>query len=66
MDDLELWTVEEVAQRLKLARSRVFALVASKQIDSLKIGKSRRFRPAAVAAFIEAMQQQAESEAGAR
>ena len=35
-------TVEEVAEALHLGRTRVFALIAAKEITSVKIGNLRR------------------------
>ena len=37
-----LLTVEEVAEALHLGRTRVFALIAAKEITSVKIGNLRR------------------------
>jgi excisionase family DNA binding protein len=39
----QLLTVAEVCQRLKLGKSKVFELVATKQLESLKIDGARRF-----------------------
>ncbi len=52
VDNLELWDVDEVARRLKLARSRVYTLIMAGEIESIKIGKSRRITPQALARFI--------------
>jgi excisionase family DNA binding protein len=38
-----LLTVAEVCQRLRLGKSKVFELVATKQLESLKIDGARRF-----------------------
>jgi excisionase family DNA binding protein len=37
-----LLTVEEVAEALHIGRTRVFALIAAKEITSVKIGNLRR------------------------
>jgi excisionase family DNA binding protein len=42
VDNLELWTVDEVARRLKLARSRVYTLIMSGELESINIAKLRR------------------------
>jgi excisionase family DNA binding protein len=39
----QLLTVAEVCQRLRLGKSKVFELVATKQLESLKIDGARRF-----------------------
>ncbi len=48
-----LLTVAEVCQRLKLGKSKVFELVATRQLESLKIDGARRFTEDQLAAFIE-------------
>lgn len=50
--------LREVAALLSLSERKVEYLVASGEIDSFKIGKSRRVRPAAVEAFLDAQEQQ--------
>jgi len=40
--DRLLLTAEEVAEALHIGRSRVFALIAAKEIISVKIGSLRR------------------------
>ena len=37
-----LLTVEEVAEALHVGRTRVFSLIAAKEIESVKIGNLRR------------------------
>ncbi len=48
-----LLTVAEVCQRLKLGKSKIFELVATKQLESLKIDGARRFTEEQVSDFIE-------------
>ncbi|WP_300610020.1 helix-turn-helix domain-containing protein [Trebonia sp.] len=48
-----LLTVAEVCQRFKLGKSKVFELVATRQLESLKIDGARRFTEDQLAAFIE-------------
>jgi excisionase family DNA binding protein len=47
-----LLTVEEAAALLHIGRSRVYDLIARGEIESLKIGWSRRVRRDAVKAYI--------------
>ncbi len=42
MEDDQLLTVDEVAQRLSLSRSKVYELLAEGDIPSVHIGRSRR------------------------
>lgn len=50
---LELWTVKEVAARLRLSEATIWRCVYRGEIDSVTIGRSRRIAPAAVAEYIE-------------
>jgi excisionase family DNA binding protein len=50
-----LLTVEEVADRLSLGRSKVYELIASGAIQSVTIGRSRRVAATAVEAFVLAL-----------
>jgi excisionase family DNA binding protein len=47
-----LLTVEEVAERLNIGRTRVFALIKSGEIESVTIGRLRRIRPDAIETFM--------------
>lgn len=40
----DVLTVEELADYLRIGRTRAFALVASGEISSFRIGRSRRIR----------------------
>ena len=52
-DDMErlLLTAEEVAEALHIGRSRVYMLIASKELASVKIGSLRRIPVDAVREF---------------
>lgn len=49
----QLLTVAEVCQRLKIGKSKLFELLATGEIGSLKIDGSRRFTEGQVAEFIQ-------------
>ncbi len=49
-------TVEELAEQLRIGRSSAYALVKSRQIRSIRIGRSIRIPRNAVAEFIEEAQ----------
>lgn len=51
-----LLTVEELAGQLRIGRSSAYALVKSRQIRSIRIGRSIRIPRNAVAEFIEEAQ----------
>ena len=53
MDDKKLLTPEEVAYQLGIGRTTVFDLLATSELDSLKIGRSRRIPVQALVDFIE-------------
>ena len=48
----ELMTPEQVAQKLSLAKSTVYAMAHRGLIPAIKIGKSLRIRPEALAKFL--------------
>lgn len=50
----QLLTAEEVAEVLNIGRTRVFELIYSGQLRSIKIGRLRRVSVDAVREFIEA------------
>lgn len=58
-----LLTVEEVAEALHVGRTRVFALIAAKEITSVKIGNLRRVPVDAVREYTARLVQ-LEGEAG--
>ena len=53
--DTTLLTVKELEQLLKLGHTKVHELLASGEIPSLKIGKSRRIRKTDLARFLESL-----------
>lgn len=54
-----LLTIAEAAEQLAIGRTTLYALMASGEIASVKIGRSRRIRPEALDAFIERASQAA-------
>ncbi|MER6298580.1 helix-turn-helix domain-containing protein [Kitasatospora sp. NPDC001539] len=48
-----LLTAEEAAKMLRIGRSTLYQLLAEKELTSIKIGRSRRIRPADIEAYIE-------------
>jgi excisionase family DNA binding protein len=42
LDDLRLYTVGDIEQRLQLSRAKVYDLIRSRQLRSITIGRSRR------------------------
>ena len=53
-----LMTPEEAAKTLSVGRDRVFQLIASGELKSIKIGKSRRIPVNALRDYIELQLQQ--------
>lgn len=49
----DLLTPEEVAKKLHLAKSTVYAMAHRNLIPAIKIGKSLRIRPEALVKFLE-------------
>lgn len=52
METKLLYSVEETAYELGLSRTRIFELIGKGQIDSVKIGRSRRIPRVAVESYI--------------
>ena len=50
-----LLTIAEAAQLLGLGRSKVYELIASGAIESVRIGRARRVPASALERFIEAL-----------
>lgn len=50
-----LYRPEEAARLLGCGRTRVFALIGSGDLRSVKLGKSRRIPRSAIDAFIESL-----------
>ena len=51
----ELWTVEDVAAKLRLSKATIWRLIYAGTLESVTIGRSRRVTPAAVAAYIDGL-----------
>jgi excisionase family DNA binding protein len=54
-----LLTESEVARRLRIARSVLFALRSSGKLGYVRVGRSIRYTPAQVAAFVRQHSQEA-------
>ncbi len=63
MASTRLLTVTQVAEELQLARSRVYVLLSTRAIQSVKIGKARRIPVAALEEYIERLRQDAQQAA---
>jgi excisionase family DNA binding protein len=53
---LQAYTVEEVAEILHIGRDKVYFLLRTRQLRSIKIGKLRRITDQHLAEFIESME----------
>ncbi|MFC9974335.1 helix-turn-helix domain-containing protein [Spirillospora sp. NPDC127200] len=53
---IQTYTVEQVADVLQVGRDKVYALLRSGQLRSIKIGKLRRITDRQLAAFIESLE----------
>lgn len=51
MPSLEAYTVEQVAKMLHISRDKVYYLLRTRQLRSIKIGKSRRITDAHLKTF---------------
>jgi excisionase family DNA binding protein len=59
MTDLRiLMTVEEAADALRIGRTRMFALIASGEIESVLIGRSRRISVDALREYARKLSQE--------
>ena len=59
-----LLTVDETAVRLGIGRTVVYELMANGELESLKIGRSRRILSSTVEAYVERLRERARSDAG--
>ena len=59
MSDQILSTAERVAEQLDVGRTTVYALMASGELASVKIGRSRRIPADAVTTYIERLRRDA-------
>jgi excisionase family DNA binding protein len=53
---LQAYTVEQVAEMLHIGRDKVYFLLRTGQLHSIKIGKLRRITDQHLAEFIESME----------
>ena len=65
MTEKYLLKVEEAAELLSIGRSHVYELIASGELETVKIGRSRRVRPTALQELIARHEVEPET-AGAR
>ncbi len=55
---MQAYTVEQVAKMLNISRDKVYYLLRTHQLRSIKIGKSRRITDQHLAAFIASLEDQ--------
>jgi excisionase family DNA binding protein len=53
---LQAYTVEQVTKMLNISRDKVYYLLRTRQLRSIKIGKSRRITDRHLAAFVAALE----------
>jgi excisionase family DNA binding protein len=53
---LQAYTVEQVAKMLNISRDKVYYLLRTRQLRSIKIGKSRRITDQHLTAFIATLE----------
>jgi excisionase family DNA binding protein len=58
---LQAYTVEQVAKMLNISRDKVYYLLRTRQLRSIKIGKSRRITDAHLAKFIASLEDQGDA-----
>ena len=56
MPPVQAYTVEQVAKMLNISRDKVYYLLRTRQLRSIKIGKSRRITDAHLAAFVASLE----------
>jgi excisionase family DNA binding protein len=56
---LQAYTVEQVAKMLNISRDKVYYLLRTHQLRSIKIGKSRRITDEHLAAFVASLEDDA-------
>ncbi|WP_242900662.1 helix-turn-helix domain-containing protein [Actinomadura terrae] len=54
---VQAYTVEQVAEILSIGRDKVYFLIRSGQLRSIKIGKSRRITDRHLAEFLAALEE---------
>ena len=55
-ESLQAYTVEQVAEMLHVGRDKVYYLLRTGQLNSIKIGKLRRITDQHVAAFVASLE----------
>lgn len=58
IDRLQAFTVEQVADMLNIGRDKVYQLLRTGQLRSIKIGKLRRITEEQLAEFVAAREEQ--------
>ena len=53
---MQAYTVEQVAKMLNISRDKVYYLLRTHQLRSIKIGKSRRITDAHITAFLASLE----------
>ena len=53
---MQAYTVEQVAKMLNISRDKVYYLLRTRQLRSIKIGKSRRITDQHLAAFLASLE----------
>jgi excisionase family DNA binding protein len=61
MESQLLLTPADVAVRLSIGRTVVYELMANGELESLKIGRSRRILSSAVEAYVERLRERAQA-----
>jgi excisionase family DNA binding protein len=56
MPTVQAYTVEQVAKMLHISRDKVYCLLRTRQLRSIKIGKSRRITNQHLAEFIASLE----------
>ncbi|WP_353051468.1 helix-turn-helix domain-containing protein [Herbidospora sp. NBRC 101105] len=54
---IQAYTVEQVAEILNIGRDKVYALLRTKQLNSIKIGKLRRITDQHLADFVSSIEE---------
>jgi excisionase family DNA binding protein len=63
---LQAYTVEQVAEILHVGRDKVYYLLRTRQLRSIKIGKLRRITSQHLAEFVASLEDENEQEAARR
>jgi excisionase family DNA binding protein len=61
--DHTLLTIPQTCGRLKLGRSKIYQLLANRELVAIRIGRSVRFDTAVIDAYVAKLQAEAEAEA---